>query len=266
MTAMYVLVTNDDGIDSEGLSVLAATARRRGHAVTVVAPCWDSSGASASLTGVRDGARLVLDPRPWPGWPAESVYGAEASPALIVRLALGGDFGHPPDIILSGINRGANTGRAILHSGTVGAALTAYNHGCPGLAVSLATGRPAGNEHWDTAAAVAGWVLDWLVKDGRRLVINCNVPDLPEDRLAGVRVGRLATIGAVESTMTQRAGGAVPLTFGEEGDGLGDVTDAELLARDYACVTAVVPVSEDPSVDLTAALAPGGFGGRPRRQ
>ncbi len=258
-----VLVTNDDGIESEGLSALADMARQRGHAVTVIAPCWDSSGASASLTGVRDGARLRLDPRRWPGWAEGTVYSTDASPALIALLALRGELGPRPDILLSGINRGANTGRAVLHSGTVGAALTAYNHGCPGLAVSLATGhRGSGTHHWSSAASLAGRILDWMVEDERRLMINCNVPNLPEDRLAGTRVGRLAPIGAVESSMTERAGATVPLTFGgEEGGGDHD-TDARLVARGYASLTAVIPVAEDPSIDLTRSLASDVLGGQ----
>lgn len=193
-----------------------------------------------------------------------------ATPALICRSALHGVFGPPPDIVLSGINRGANTGRAILHSGTVGAALTAYNQHRPALAVSLAVTSPVrpSETNWATAVVVAGRLFDWLTTEMRPIVLNCNVPDLPHDQLRGLHVGLLAPVGSSQTSLTEEMGQPVPMTVGAGGDEADDLddapapnppgaqTDAALLEEGYACVTAVIPVTEDPNVELTTALGP----------
>lgn len=91
-------------------------------------------------------------------WPDGAVISVDATPALIALVALHEKFGAKPEMVVSGINRGANTGRAILHSGTVGAAFTASQYGCPALAVSLDVldvHDLSESTHWDTAAAVA---------------------------------------------------------------------------------------------------------------
>src|SRR3954468_1773427 len=140
--AMRLLVTNDDGIDAAGLALLAATTRRAGFDVIVAAPSWNSSGASASLTGVRTDGRLEFSSRQLDGVRAVAV---EAAPAMIVWAAIAGVFGRPPDAVASGVNHGRNTGQAVLHSGTVGAAMTAAAHGLPSLALSVdaTENRPA---------------------------------------------------------------------------------------------------------------------------
>ncbi len=271
---MRVLITNDDGIQSPGLSALAAVARERGHDAFVVAPNWDSSGASAAVTGVTHGRDLLVERHDWPGWGPGSVLAVNGTPALICRSAIQGVFGQPPDIVLSGINRGANTGRAILHSGTVGAAFTAYHEQRPALAVSLAvTGSVDGRgAHWASAAIIAGRLFDWLSGEMRHVVINCNVPNVPPDQVRGIRVGRLAAVGASQTSLTQETGESLPLTLGgtsdkpqpTDGSSAGQLqeipTDSAWLDGGYACVTAVVPVVEDPSVELASALGPGILG------
>jgi len=147
-----VLVTNDDGVDSPGIRALAGVAADAGLDVVVAAPSWDSSGASASLTAVQDDGRVVVEERRYDELPNVPVVAVEGAPAFISRAGLRGAFGDPPDVVLSGINVGANTGGAVLHSGTVGAVLTAAGSGCRGLAVSLDIGGPL---HWETAAAFA---------------------------------------------------------------------------------------------------------------
>nr|WP_221381313.1 5'/3'-nucleotidase SurE [Actinoplanes polyasparticus] len=130
---MRVLITNDDGVSAPGILALAA-AVAGSHDVVVAAPQDEASGMSAALTAVVSDGQIVVAPFELPGITA---YGVAASPAYIVVLASLGVFGPPPDIVLSGINRGANAGRAVLHSGTVGAALTAANYGMRAMAVSL---------------------------------------------------------------------------------------------------------------------------------
>jgi 5'-nucleotidase len=248
---MRVLVTNDDGIDSPGLVVLAEMARYHGHDVLVAAPCWDSSGASSSVTGVSSLGEVGSESRSWPGWPEGSVLAVDGTPALITLVALHLKFGPRPDLVVSGINRGANTGRAILHSGTVGAAFTAFQHGCPALAVSLdlLDGATGDDLHWGTAGQVAGRVLDWMVADGRHLVVNCNVPNVSADRLLGIRQGRLDLLGTFQTSMTERSGGSVPLTVAEE-EGVAVDSDTTLPSRGLASVTALLAVVEDTAVDF----------------
>jgi 5'-nucleotidase len=134
---MRVLVTNDDGVASPGLHALARALVDDGFEVIVVAPDREMSGSAAAIGQVHveegiDAERVDL-PR-LDGVPAYAVAGP---PGLCVLTARLGGFGDPPDLVVSGINPGANTGRAVLHSGTVGAALTAANFGCRGLAVSI---------------------------------------------------------------------------------------------------------------------------------
>src|SRR5262245_14158128 len=114
-----ILVTNDDGIAAPGIRVLARAVADAGYDVTVAAPRYEASGMSAALTAVTKAGRIVLERRDLDGVPA---YGVEASPSYIAMLACLGAFGPPPDLVVSGINRGANAGHAVLHSGTVGAA------------------------------------------------------------------------------------------------------------------------------------------------
>jgi len=251
-----VLITNDDGIESSGLRSLADMARHRGHEVSVAAPCWDASGASSSVTGVSQFGKVVTEPRTWPGWAEGSILAVDATPALISLYALQEKFGPRPDVVLSGINRGANTGRAILHSGTVGAAFTAFQHGCPALAVSSAVLDMAGSSevHWTTASEVAGRIFDWLVDDMRSVVLNCNVPNVPLEDLLGLRVGRLALVGASQTSVTEESGESLSLTLGGEDESIEVESDAALVQRGYACVTALLPVVEDPRLDLTAAV------------
>src|SRR3954449_721262 len=131
---MRILVTNDDGVDCVGIHVLARRLGALGD-VVVAAPDREYSGAGAALGTLHlirpEVRRVTIDgvPEAW------SVTGP---PALCVMFARLGVFGAPFDLVVSGINPGANSGRAIYHSGTVGAALTARNGGVSGVAISQA--------------------------------------------------------------------------------------------------------------------------------
>src|SRR5690606_18354019 len=153
----------DDGIDSPGLTVLAERAAAEGYEVVVAAPRRESSGASAALMGTEADGRLIVERRSPPGLTDDvESFGVRATPALITLVAAYGGFGPPPDLVLSGINRGANTGHATLHSGTVGAALSASTHGMLAMAVSLNSADP---KHWDTAGYVVERALRWLLEN-----------------------------------------------------------------------------------------------------
>lgn len=230
---MRVLVTNDDGIDSPGLTVLAELARDAGHEVLVAAPSHQFSGASASLTGHETDGRLDITPGAPPGLSADvEAFGVRAAPALIVFAACYGAFGESPDLVLSGVNLGANTGHATLHSGTVGAALSAATQGVPALAASMASADP---EHWGTARLVCEVAFDWIVEhspDGR--VLNINVPDVPADRLRGLQAARLAEFGAVQAAVKERGAGWVHMTYEEIDVEHEPGTDAYLLLHGWA--------------------------------
>jgi 5'/3'-nucleotidase SurE len=116
-------------------------------------------------------------------------YGVQAVPAFIALIAARGAFGPPPDLVLSGINRGINTGHAILHSGTVGATFTGSTHGCRGMAVSIEVGTEI---EWDTAAQAVAEALPWVIDADEAVVLNVNVPNVPPHAVKGVRRAGLA--------------------------------------------------------------------------
>jgi 5'-nucleotidase len=236
------LVTNDDGIHSPGLLTLARVAAEAGLDVVVAAPHEDRSGTSASLVATRDDDRLMLERVELDGLPGVPAYAIEASPAYIIRAALGGAFSEPPDLVLSGVNLGPNSGRAVLHSGTVGAALTATAHGLPALAVSMAG---AGEWRWDTAAHVVGRVLEWLLQrgvngeDAGPVTLNLNIPDVALDDLRGVRVAPLATVGATQAEVGEAGEGYVTITFSESAEEIEPDSDTGLHRSGWATLTAL---------------------------
>lgn len=241
---MRVLVTNDDGIDSPGLAVLAHVAANAGHDVVVAAPAHEYSGASASLTGQQRDGRLEVRPGQPPGLrEGIEALGVRAAPGLIVFAASYGAFGEPPELVLSGVNLGANTGHATLHSGTVGAALSAATRGLPAMAASMASAEP---RHWDTAEEVCRTALDWVTTERpRRLILNVNVPDVPRDRLRGLRTADLADFGAVQAAVQERGEGWVTMTYQEVDAEYEPGTDAYLLARGWATASMLrIPTHE----------------------
>jgi 5'-nucleotidase len=256
--AVRALVTNDDGVDSEGLQILAEAAVAAGFDVMVVAPCWDSSGASASLTAVAEDGRVVAERGTLPdGGPVLAVHGP---PSFIVRAAAYGAFGPPPDIVLCGINRGMNVGRAILHSGTVGAALTAATFNRRALAISAEVGDPP---NWSAAAAMTGPAIGWLVRATAGSVLNVNVPECGPNAVPEVAATRLAAAGVVQANLSDRNDGFVPVTFG---DGLTDGppgTDASALSGGMVSVSAIRPVCDDEQLDLAALVGTGSAGDGP---
>jgi 5'-nucleotidase len=242
---MRVLVTNDDGIDSPGLAVLANLAAAAGHDVVVAAPAHEYSGASASLTGHEADGRLEMRPGRPPGLrEGIEAVGVRAAPGLIVFSASYGAFGDRPDLVLSGVNLGANTGHATLHSGTVGAALSAATHGIPALAASMASARP---RHWPTAERVCQVAFDWVLGErptGR--ILNVNVPDVPLEELRGLRTAALAEFGAVQAAVKERGEGWVVMTYGEIDAEYEPGTDAYLLARGWATASMLRTPTHDP--------------------
>lgn len=251
---MRALVTNDDGIDSPGLHTLASVALEAGLDVVVAAPHEERSGASASLFATRSDGRLLLEDASLPGLDKVAAYGVEATPAYIAWAGVRGAFGPPPDIVLSGVNKGPNTGHAIIHSGTVGAALTATAHGVPAMAVSMSAADPT---CWDTAAAVASKTLDWLLDHLTRppVVLNVNVPDVPFDDLCGITEAPLASFGAVQADIAEIGEGFITLTFSEIDVRTEPDTDAGLQAFGWATVTPLTGPSRTDRYALDGLVA-----------
>ncbi|HEX3825635.1 MAG TPA: 5'/3'-nucleotidase SurE [Sporichthyaceae bacterium] len=252
------LVTNDDGIDSEGLRRLALVAIEAGLDVVVAAPVHDSSGASASITAAGTDGRFAVEPRTLPDLTDRPVHAVGALPAFIALTGCRGAFGPTPDLVLSGINRGPNTGQAVLHSGTVGAALTAATQGVRAMAVSLAVGAdPA----WHTAAEYTRRVLPGLLAAPAGVVLNLNVPNLPPEQVRGLRRAPLAGFGAVEFSVVDAGEGWTTMGVSEIDFSTEPDSDAGLLAAGWATLTALRPVCPDLAVDIrgvTFASAPSG--------
>lgn len=246
---MRALVTNDDGIDATGLHVLAQAASTAGFDVTVVAPDVEASGSSARLSAVEADGRLLVANRRLPGVDAPA-FAAHASPASIVFVAARGAFGEPPDVVLSGINHGLNTGQAVLHSGTVGAALTAATHGLPALALSLAAAHP---KHWASAATITSQVLSWFLGHADQpVVLNVNLPDIPLTEWRGFQSAPLAAFGAVRARVGERGQDYVTVTFEEIETSAPDGTDLAAIRNGWASVTELTAPCQGFTLDLTS--------------
>ncbi|MDQ1373396.1 MAG: 5/3-nucleotidase [Actinomycetota bacterium] len=234
---MRVLVTNDDGVSAPGLLVLAQAMVAAGHDVVVAAPLTEHSGASAAigpvhLTGGVTFERVELD-----GLPGVPVFGLDGPPALAVLAARLEGFGPPPELVASGINPGNNTGRAVLHSGTVGAALAAANFGLSGVAVSVGSGEPL---RFDTAAPFAVAAVEFVAGAPPGTVLNVNVPGLPLDEVVGVVEARLAPFGTVRTVIVGAHEDRFAMELQPTEVELEPDTDTARVLEGYVAVTSLV--------------------------
>ena len=177
---MRILLSNDDGYFAPGLASLAAHLSAVAD-VVVVAPERDRSGASNSLTLDRP---LNLRRA------ASGFYYVNGTPTDCVHLAVTGMLDYQPDMVISGINSGANMGDDTIYSGTVAAATEGYLLGIPAIAVSLAGHELA---HYETAARVAVDLVHRFERNTHTApwLLNVNVPDVAYDALQGIEVTRL---------------------------------------------------------------------------
>ena len=266
---MRILVTNDDGIDSVGLHVLAKAMTAHGD-VVVVAPNAEYSGAGASL-----GALHLIQPEVRlenvDGVP--EAWSVSGPPALCVFFARLGTFGGPFDLIVSGINPGANVGRAVYHSGTVGAALTGRSGAISGIAVSQATAglgvegqawdEMIVGQQWDTAAAVAGAFTEGLLRalPTDPVVVNLNVPNVPIDELRGWKhatVGqqppRLMSTAVLEPKAGFSGAFSVKMTWGDSAE-LPVGSDGRTVADGFVAVTYLSRLEHMDRADIGASEA-----------
>ena len=237
---MRALLTNDDGIDSPGLHELARHVEAAGFEVVVVAPSFDASGTGASLGHISRDRPIGYKEVQIEGL-AGKAFALDGPPALCTITSHLEAFGPRPDIVVSGPNLGLNTGRSVLHSGTVGAALAAQNFGMRGLAVSLAVSE---EWHFDTACQYAIELLKALANGPERCALNLNVPALPYAQTKGLRWGGLAEFGSVRSQIVDQAEGQLFFDLVEtEYDPPAD-SDLGLVNAGFAAVTALHNTSE----------------------
>lgn len=228
---MHILLSNDDGYLSPGLNVLAERLSRFAT-VTIVAPDRDRSGASNSLTLSRPLRPRQLEERLWV---------IDGTPSDCVHLGIKGLLPSMPDLVVSGINHGANLGDDVLYSGTVAAASEGRALGLPAIAVSCQSFAP---EHLGSAAH---WV-DWLI---RRLgnhplpaytLLNVNVPDQPLDVIGGIRatrLGRRHPSGQLVRETDPRGREIVWIGAAGEAEDAGEGTDFHALSQGWVSVTPI---------------------------
>ena len=189
---MRILISNDDGYFSPGIEALAEVARAFGE-VTVIAPERDRSGASNSLTLDRPLSVRVA---------ANGFLYLNGTPTECVHIAVTGLLDHKPDVVLSGINDGANMGDDTIYSGTVAAATEGFLLGIPSIAISL-TSKTA--KHFESACDVA---VDLVLRHARApagsWLLNVNVPDVPRAEVRGTRITRLGRRHKAENTITMK--------------------------------------------------------------
>lgn len=177
---MRILISNDDGYQAPGIRALAEALAELGE-ITVVAPDRDRSGASNSLT-----LDYPIRATPMP----DGFIRIDGTPTDCVHLAITGLLDEEPDIVVSGVNAGANMGDDVLYSGTVAAAMEGRFLGLPAIAVSMVGHAP---KNFATGARVARELVLRLCRDPlpADTILNVNVPDLPYDELAGFEATRL---------------------------------------------------------------------------
>lgn len=177
---MRILLSNDDGYFAPGLAALAEALAGLGE-ITVVAPEQNRSGASNSLT---------LDRPLFLKQAANGFYFVNGTPTDCVHLAVTGMLEYLPDIVVSGINLGANMGDDTIYSGTVAAATEGYLLGLPSIAISLTSFE---GRNFVTAGQVARELVERFIRDPIRepVLLNVNVPDIPYGQLQGTEVTRL---------------------------------------------------------------------------
>lgn len=240
---MKILLSNDDGFRAAGLAALRTAIAPLG-AVTVVAPDRNRSGASNSLT---------LDvPLRASAYDTDAYFVVNGTPTDCVHLAVSGFFDFEHDMVVSGVNDGANLGDDVLYSGTVAAAVEGRFLGLPAIAVSLCVeeGSP---RNFASAAQLAARLVQRLAREPLQgsMILNVNVPDLPEGGLRGIRVTRLGNRHRSEQVVrAQDPRGRNVYWVGSAGasQDAGPGTDFHAVAEGYASITPL-------QIDLTRHTA-----------
>jgi 5'-nucleotidase len=263
-----ILLTNDDGITSDGLWAAARGLARVGH-LTVIGTVDDWSSGSAS-TRMTVGARLArFDAVPDDLGPNVEAYSIEASPGGAILVGLMGDLFEPFDLVASGANYGVNVGGDLVYSGTLGAAATGFQRGVTAFGVSAARSGQGEPQRWDQIADVSERIAAWMLgRTGPPILLNVNVPHRAFAELEGARLvppGRWANLDRGRFTADPEADGSWRIAMSVDPsvtfpDGLD--TDAGAVRAGWIAVSQVVPTgfTLQPAHDLGGlvdALAPG---------
>jgi 5'-nucleotidase len=234
---MHFLISNDDGLSASGIRILSERIRQLGK-VTIVAPDKNRSGASNSLT--LDAPIRIKEV-------AEHTFRASGTPTDCVHIALTGMMKKDPDMVLSGINSGANLGDDVIYSGTVAAAMEGRFLGLPAIALSLVLEE--GEAYYETAAEAAVRLVNQLLRDPlpADTILNVNVPNLPWAKIGGFEVTRLGHRHRAEPAICMQDPRGRTIYWigpaGEEQDA-GPGTDFDAVRRGFISVTPI-------HVDLT---------------
>lgn len=237
---MHILISNDDGVHAPGIAALAKALSTIAQ-VTVIAPDRNCSGASNSLTLENPLRIQKFD---------NGFISVNGTPTDCVHLAINELLPELPDLVVSGINAGANLGDDVIYSGTVAAATEGRFLGLPAIAISVCNRTP---EHFETAAQVALKVVEQLKTSPLPAdqILNINVPDLPYDALKGIQGCRLGCRHRAETMVrTQDPAGREIFWLGPPGEkaDAGPDTDFYGIEQGYATITPI-------KVDLTAYQA-----------
>ena len=226
---MKILLSNDDGYFAKGLLVLAAALKERAD-ITIVAPDKNRSAASNSLTLELPLRASEIEP---------NFYKVDGTPTDCVHLAITGLIETEPDMVIAGINHGANMGDDVLYSGTLAAATEGRFLGFPAIAISLASNEP---QYFETAAEVAVYLLRRIQEKplAQDVVLNVNVPDIPIAELKGYQVTRLGQRHKSEPVIKSQDPRGRPIYWvGPPGlardDGFG--TDFDAVRTNYVSIT-----------------------------
>jgi len=224
---MRILLSNDDGYLAEGIQVLSDTLAQLGE-LTVVAPDRNRSAASNSLTLSRPIRAHKI---------ADGFYKVDGTPTDCVHLGITGLLHEDPDIVVSGINSGANLGDDVLYSGTVAAATEGRFMGFPGLAVSL-----AGTVHYASAAKAVQQIINKLMQSplADDCILNINVPDLAWEDIKGIKATRLGSREKAEPIIQQQDPYGTPVFWvGRAGHPIHNQlgTDFDAIHQGYISVT-----------------------------
>jgi 5'-nucleotidase len=226
---MVILITNDDGIQAEGLTALAVALRDLGR-VIIVAPEQEQSASSHAITLDKPLRLKKYSP---------DRIGVSGTPADCILLAVRGLLEEKPDIILSGINPGPNMGEDVTYSGTVAAAIEGGIIGIPSIAVSVATYDQV---PFEPAAEVSRHLAEQMMSYSSTgcALWNVNVPPLPRERIRGIRVTKLGSRvykDVIVKKKDPRGRDYFWIGGGDPGWSKDEGTDFDAVAEGYVSVT-----------------------------
>ena len=233
---MKILVSNDDGVHADGIRILSEALRQIAD-VVVVAPDRNHSGASHSLT--------LENPLRLESMAHNGFIAVKGTPTDCVHLAVNALLTPLPDMVVSGINHGANLGDDVIYSGTVAAATEGRHLGLPAMAVSL-----VGSKHFASAAHYACRLVQGLMRNPLPAdqILNVNVPDLPLAQIKGIRVTRLGCRHPAEAVIVEQDPRGRPIYWiGPPGasQDAGEGTDFAAVEAGYVSITPL-------QIDMTA--------------